>query len=275
VQRWFITNTVPWEFSTSIAIAFYWLETINRVKAWKKEVGFMQQETVQRFLPKVKWLFVSLAVLLILLDFINVVMLSQLSDIPVLVFQSYAIFGIVEIIVAGFFIVAGFKILTILHKIQQKEKRMAWWQYLNPNIPSKVQLMSIRIMISGMGMIMTGVSSFCASSDLFNIPNDYVLILFFMTFGMLVTSLTHVLAIAPTASGRFNSSGETETDEKTSSKSKKKRETIDLKEIEVVVQEVTTPVEVQTAKESSSSESESESESKEEEKSEVKSSPDD
>jgi len=170
---------------------------------------------------------------LILLDFINVVMLSQLSDIPVLVFQSYAIFGIVEIIVAAFFIVAGFKILTVLHKIQQKEKRMAWWQYLNPNIPS-----------------------------------DYVLILFFMKFGMLVTSLTPVLAVAPSASGKFTSSSETgEEKSKSNSKSRNKQETVDLKEIEVAVHDTSNTVE-ETQEESSSS-------SSEEEKNEEKSSPND
>jgi len=145
---------------------------------------------------------------------------------------------------------------------------MAWWQYLNPNIPSKVQLMSIRIMISGMGMTMTGVSSFCASSNLFNIPNDYVLILFFMTFGMLITSLTHVLAIAPSSSGSFSSSEETGTEEKTNSRSRKKRETIDLKEIEVVtIKDATTPVEATTEESSEEEEEEEETEKKTEEKS--------
>jgi len=134
--------------------------------------------------------------------------MSQLSDIKALVIISFSIFGIVEICVAIFFFIAGIKVLSILNKIQQKQRKMSFLQYLNPNNSSRVQLMSIRIMISGLGMIITGICSFLASSTLFDQPINYVLILFFMMLGMLITSLTHVLAFVP-GNKTFNDSDST------------------------------------------------------------------
>jgi len=207
VQRFFLTNTVPWEISTSIAISFYWFDTVNRVKGWQKEANFMVRGKVKKFLPTLQWISVVACGSLILLDLLNTIVMSQFSDPMPLVISSFLLLGMIEISVACFFITAGVKIISVLHKFQQlkKNSKIPWYQYLNPNRPSRVQLMSLRIMISGLGLIITGVSSFLASSTVFDLPYGYVLIMFFMTFGMMVTSLTHVLAFVPKTGFKDNS----------------------------------------------------------------------
>jgi len=129
------------------------------------------------------------------MDFVNTILMSQLSDIHSLVIGSFAVLGIVEIIVSLFFFLAGGRVLRTLHMFQPESKRIKWWQYLNPNNPSQIQLMSVRIMISGLGMIITGICSLLATSDVYNAPYGFVTVNFFMNFGMMITSITHVLAV--------------------------------------------------------------------------------
>jgi len=184
VSRMLVGITVPWSLSTSLLIGLFWAESLDRVRAMD-------------FLSRFKVHFIVLLVLFILLElFASVLSSFMLVFFRIPMIKAGAVLGVcMQLVVAFFFIVFGFKVLKMLSEDLEMiasdiERRR-----------SRLKKMTRRILGSGIGMIMFASASVCLGTPLIQTPYGFVLLMFFMYSGLQITSVFQIFAFAKLSSG--------------------------------------------------------------------------